>query len=143
MTGGPLRRNLPRMRRGLWALIGTTALLMAGCGGEDVPKAEPPPSPSKVSTDTCAPIFDEARAIAADMSAKGLAQKIRDLNALADQAAAECPLDRANDLEAAVEAVERAEVDLGVCVAVRGCDLRERAGAYGDAVEQLRRAVAG
>lgn len=120
-----------------------TALLATGCGGDGERRATPEPAPAETSAsaDTCAPILEDAATIAVDMSSKGLAGKIRDLNSLADQAAAECPLAIANDVETAVEEVESTHDSLNLC-AVERCDIQKRADAYGDAVEQLRRSVA-
>lgn len=131
------------MRRGLWALIGTTALLLAGCGGEGATKARPEPSPAETSVDMCGPIFDEAQTVVAYMSATGSGKKIRVLNGLADRATVECPDEAADDLAAAVEALEDADGDLNGCVLDPNCNVHEVATNFNDALEQLRRVVAG
>lgn len=70
-----------------------------------------------------------------------MARKVSDLNALADQAAADCPLDQANELEAAVENFEQANNTLDGCFMVPDCVVGIAADDYGEALEELRRAV--
>lgn len=130
------------MRRGLLAVIATTALLTACGGGESETRATPDQESASPTTDACADVFEEARAITDGLGRGSTTRKIESLNTIADQAAADCPLDKANELEAAVERVEAADDQISLCLVDPNCGFGgENFGEFNDAVEELRRAV--